>query len=133
MITESTIYWITRLDYISGLVLGLAIFMTIAIVFCVACFFIAAEERQYTYDDKKIAKYNSTMDNSIRSIYICSFFALFLWVAFALTPNTKEMCMIKVIPMLANSEAVDRLGKDGKDIYELGIKKIKEELTGDSK
>lgn len=38
------------------------------------------------------------------------------------------MCMIKVIPMLTNSEMVQQLNKDGKEIYELGIKKIKEEL-----
>jgi hypothetical protein len=64
MISESNIYWITRLDYISGLVLGLAIIMTIAIAFFAACFFIASEEKKYTYDDKKMDKYNSIMDNS---------------------------------------------------------------------
>jgi Na+/H+ antiporter NhaD/arsenite permease-like protein len=128
MITQSELYWITRLGYINGLVLGLAIIMTFAIALCVVYFFIAEEENRYTYDNKKIDKYNS-----IRGIYICWFFALFLWVAFILTPNTKEMCMIKVIPMLTNSEMVQQLSKDGKEIYTLGINRIKEELTGDRK
>lgn len=130
MITESTLYWITRLDYISNFLLGLALAMLIPIIFCIATYFIILEERRYEHDLKEIDRCNGTMQKSIIGLITSIFIALILWIACVLTPTTKEMCMIKVIPMLTNSEMVQQLSKDGKEIYELGVKRVKEELIG---
>lgn len=48
----------------------------------------------------------------------------------SLLPTTKQMAMIKVIPMIANSKAIETMSNDAKEIYTLGIKAIKEQLTG---
>lgn len=132
MITQSELYWITRLDYIGSFFMGLAVFMVIPITFCIANYFIALEERRYVYNQKEIKRLNSTIQKSIIGLIISLFLALIWWIACVLTPSTKDMCMIKVIPMLANSEMVQQLSQDGKEIYTLGINRIKKELTGEN-
>jgi hypothetical protein len=58
-------------------------------------------------------------------VTIVTFVALFIALVI---PNTKEMAMIKVIPAIANSEAVETLKGDAKDLYNLGMSAAKEQL-----
>ena len=58
---------------------------------------------------------------------VCLFMSI---TARSLLPTTKQMAMIKVIPMIANSKAIETMSNDAKEIYTLGIKAIKEQLTG---
>lgn len=130
MITENTLYWITRLDYISNFLIGAALFMIIPMVFCIGSYCEAAENRRFAADRKEAHRLKGIMRKSIIGLITSSCIALILWIACVFTPSTKELCMIKVIPMLVNSEAIEQLNKDGKEIYELGVKRIKEELIG---
>ena len=134
MITESTIYWITRLDYIKNfisIVLLLSFFASfISIIFYQ---FHKEQSNNDWISDISKQEYRGYMNIFYKCFSVSIIIMIISLVIVLFVPTTKEICMIKVIPMIANSEAVDQLGKDGKEIYELGIKRIKEELAGDSK
>ena len=97
MITESTLYWITRLDNFI-IVFRLLIFLSVAIsIFCLSVIF-----NDFWTDHAK--------KNATKGI-VCSFFVfLFAMSGIVFTPTTKEMCAIKVIPAIANNEKVQGIG-----------------------
>lgn len=118
MITENTIYWILKLDDIAGLLLVMAIiaaaFSMGALLVCAIC--VEADDR----DSCKTAKMICGKSGIIA--FICA-------IAFTFLPNTKQMAMIKVVPMIANSEIARDIPADAKELYKMGIKAIKEQLT----
>ena len=101
MITESTIYWITRMDYLKGfmeVVGGIGLFCG---VFLVGLFLIL---RHDAYDDAK-----SYWAKWAKVAIIGSVLGLCLALGSCFTPNTKEMCAIKAIPIIVNNEQVQEL------------------------
>ena len=118
MITESTIYWILKLDNIIDLCVGLLIPLALISVIGLPIYIVTDEA------DKAIKTGVRTLLRITIPVSIV--------LAFAITflPTTKQMATIKVIPAITNSEAVTVMSNDAKEIYNLGIKAIKDRLKG---
>lgn len=121
MITASEIYWILKLDDIQNFFIFLTAFCGIFALITTILYLVNLLD---SYFDKRVAY-------AVKPWWILCLLCLFMSVtALCLTPTTKQMAMIKVIPMIANSEAIETMSNDAKEIYTLGIKAIKEQLTG---
>ncbi len=109
-ITESTVYWITRLDGINVVLklfaasTGIASLVLIAVGFCF----------QYASDSTKEDKLLGKALHKLASIVVPLFF-LFILLLVA-TPTTKEMCVIKGVPVIVNNESVQELPSDVVDL-----------------
>ena len=117
MITESSVYWILKLDDIRTL-FGVATF-----IFGFATFVSAVAWGLNSSDNNSFAV--SAKRFCIKAFSACAVCA----VAIAFIPSTKQMAMIKVLPAIANSEIVGEMSADAKEIYRMGIKVIKEALS----
>lgn len=118
MITENTIYWILKLDDIANLLLGMTIIAAVFSIGALLVWGVCADTSNRV--GGKTAKMLCGKSGIIA--FICA-------VAFTFLPNTKQMAMIKVVPMIANSEIVRDMSADAKELYKMGIKAIKEQLT----
>ena len=94
MITETGMYWLTRLDAIRDL-LVLFMFISGSTVF--------AAVASILFDDD---------NDKARAVAIC--LALFVFVASCAVrtfiPSTREMCAIVVVPKIANNEKLEQFG-----------------------
>lgn len=121
MITESTMYWVTRLDSINAAFGTLAIvsgvLATISTVVAVATFAMSCAD---PFDEIK---------QTAKAFRRCNAYITLAFVVFgsaaALIPTSKEFAVIKVVPMITNSEALEAVSKDGKEIYSMGIEALK--------
>ena len=102
MITESTIYWITRMDYLQGFAL------TVSITICVCCFVgvMASSIIKYVsnYEDD-VKKAKRAFRWFLPSVLVSSV----LVFGAMLIPSTKEICAIKAIPVIVNNKQVQEL------------------------
>ena len=118
MISSSEIYWILMLDNIRGFLCMCAAISAVTtlgfLIFTGVCVTSNAPHR----DEFKMVK-----------IAFGCFIVASLSLCFI--PSTKQAAIVKVIPALANSEAVAEMSKDAKDIYRLGVKSIKEHISGE--
>jgi surface polysaccharide O-acyltransferase-like enzyme len=96
MITESEMYWLTRMDYfqtaaeVVGVVLSLV---------SIAFLFISI----MLWRDRKI---------KMKVWFLCLFVGILLFIpsiGSTFIPNTKEMCAIKLVPLIVNDEQVQEL------------------------
>ena len=122
MITESMIFWILKLDdlrllFMIGSLSSVLIFAITAVVWG-----IQSEEGKInaSLTAKSICK------KALISSVVCAFLTVIL-------PSTKQMAMIKVIPVIVNSEIVHTMSNDAKQIYDLAINALKEKLTIEDK
>ena len=94
MVTESTIYWITRLDALKTLTLitGTLCIGVILIGFLAYCL-------------------NCKGGNEKKVLYWCPIFILplILFIGSVFIPTTKEMCAIKAIPVVVNNKQVQEM------------------------
>ena len=121
MITGWEIYWFTRLDPIRGLagmtaVMGLIIFFLMFLLYPAFCDIFA-------HDDGKRKKSLSWLARSQIAVFSATVLCAF---AHALTPTTREMAAIKVIPMIANSESMQKLGDVGDNMLDLANEWLRE-------
>ena len=116
MITEWELYWITRLDHI-------LIACTISVVVGILPLVINSIVWVVEEDDK-------TLRHRAKIAFLISLpLVLIGGLGCVFVPTTKEMAMIKVLPMLANSKFVEEeLPKDAQRIYRLGIRALEEKL-----
>lgn len=133
MIDESTVYWITRLDNIRIFLFVLA-FIGAVIAFIGGVAHGATTSRRAFSDEEKLEKKND-LRFSMEAFLVGIFVMLTTAVCLVFTPNTKEMCAIKVIPAIANSERIQSLGTDVVDlakswIVELGPDSVKNVKSG---
>ena len=127
-ITESTIYWITRLDGIHDFLIGLCIITGILAVLSLITFFatfMVSEGEE---------EFHPAMKFELRACFI----SIALLVVFSLVsvfiPTTKEMALIKVLPAISNSRFVsEELPKEAGEIYMLAKDAVKEKLVGEKK
>lgn len=117
MITESTLYWITRLDGINSLLSFISFLFLIISVFCLLGIFIHKLD-----EDDVMAKF---LSNKVYAIPLC---ILFITLK-VLTPTTKEMAMIYVIPKVANSDFVEKVGSRGDQLMDMAFDKL-EDVVG---
>ena len=120
--TESMIYWITRLDGIHGFCYGIqtiAVISTIigAIAALVAvCIRVGAEE-EGSDDDARIA---SGICKIACKVWIPAFcIAIMCSLARTFTPTTKEMIAIKVIPQIADANNIGEINDISKDMLDI--------------
>ena len=97
MITETTLYWITRLDNINAFL----VFFTLLSIIVAAVFLVNWIHPESTGDERRLGRFGFLL-------VIPFFFVLSLGLVFL--PTTKEMCAIKVIPALANNEKIRGIG-----------------------
>ncbi len=101
-ITESMIYWITRLDYIK-IAVGVLLGVIVVLFFVLFAFGGINAIDGYGADDKIRGK----------KLFKKSFWLLIpiflLILPLVFVPTTKEMCAIKIIPIVANNEDVQEL------------------------
>jgi len=102
VITESTIYWVTRLDNIK-IALG---FITILPCVLAAIWFMVAL-MVYTFPDYDSQKQEAKehIRKALPTLIVFFVFA----IGNIFIPSTKEMCAIKIIPRIVNNEQVQEL------------------------
>ena len=120
--TESMIYWITRLDGIHGFCYGI---QTIAVVFAIVgitaaiisvCIKITSEA-EGSDDDARIA---SSICKIACKVWIPTFcIAMAFSLVRTFMPTTKEMIAIKVIPQIASTENVEKIKDISKDMLDI--------------
>ena len=127
--TESMIYWITRLDGIRGFCFGIQTFAVLfAILGIIAaivalCISVTAEE-EGSDDDVRIA--NSICKFACK-VWIPAFcIAMACSLARTFTPTTKEMIAIKVIPQITNVDNVEKIKDVSKDMLDVTAEWLKE-------
>lgn len=121
MITESSIYWILKLDDIRGAAVLFTVLSVIVFVISLCAFaalYIGGDE-----DDAYLIK------GAFRTAAMLLVWLIINVAVIAFIPSTKQMAMIKVLPAIANSEVVGELSADAKEIYKMGIQAIKEQIT----
>ena len=124
MITESMVYWITRLDSIQttfhGITLGILILSLCWLAISIIMFCLMAE---YQDDDKEkvMAKKNIKVSAPIFVL------AILLFLSSAFIPTTKEYCAIKLVPMIAQNEDVQELPAKVVDLANEWIDELKPE------
>lgn len=119
MITEWTIYWLTRLDgihdasyFLAFALLGFGLFASIGY---------PAFSDIFQNDEGK----KSRMIRLTVRLQVLSFaFGLMAWIACLLTPSTKEMAAIIVIPRIANSQTVKEIGTSVVDLAKEWIEEL---------
>jgi hypothetical protein len=121
MITESSIYWILKLDDIRDTAIIFAILS--AIIFIMSCCAFAALCIEGDEDDTPRKK------GAFRFAAMSLVWLILNVAVITFTPSTKQMTMIKVLPAIANSEVVGEMSADAKEIYKMGIQAIKAQIT----
>ncbi len=97
MISESDIYWLTRMDGLLNLAHTLTgVFVTSAILFAYISVLMMGDRAPWV----------------IKTVIVSIFFAFVFGIGSVFIPSTKEMAAIKVIPMIANNNDVKGLGED---------------------
>ena len=54
-------------------------------------------------------------------------------MAATFTPSTKQIAVIKIVPIIAKGEITKEIKGDAKEIYKLGVQAIKESLVTKNK
>ena len=118
-ISPWTVYWVLQLDTIT-IALRISIgAVGIAGVFIFSMF---------------LAFFDSYSEDFVRQVR--KLFKIYLVVLFAvlsavlLIPDTKTALAMYTVPKLAKSGAVEQLKGDAKELYILGVERLKEELKG---
>lgn len=119
MITESTIYWITRLDSMklwAGI--GTEILLLIGIVgTLIVCYII---NDNYNRDER-----GKNTHKAIKVGIIITILGTLLSLILVFIPSTKEMCAIKGIPLIVNDPNVQKLPSNVVDLANEWIEEAK--------
>lgn len=116
MITESMMYWITRLDRLN-------VFMGMSISICVFLVITAGAAWSNAKNDSEAHEYMRLMKWSFVAAFIFA-------IGLVFTPSTKEMAAIYAIPALSRSDVVQ---KDIPELYDMGIQYLKDKITPTTK
>ena len=122
MISEFEMYMILKLNAVFG------VFAMLAVASGISAMITFMMMLSSMHDYIEHTAYAKLRRISIISA-ICSAFCLFMLI---IVPTTEQMAMIKVVPMVVNSEIVSDMSEDAKELYELGIQALKDKLTRES-
>lgn len=116
MITESMMYWITRLD---GIQVAFCVGTFVAIIVSIITH-VALLADTYSKEETIEAwhKYKKARWTSYLSVIACVLVLVF-------TPTTKEIAMIYAVPAITRSDVVR---EDLPELYDYGVKALKEQL-----
>ena len=119
MITQSQMYWLTRLDGIHECMIPfdfIAIFSAIGFVLSMIGYIFARDNKE-----------NELAQNLKKSRRVCSWMFLVSFLISVITtifvPTTKEMAAILVVPRIVNSEKIQTAGNK---IYDLAVEWMEE-------
>lgn len=116
-ITPATMYWITRLDSIGGL-MCFTLFACILGIAITAIQWVGNESI-----DEEQEPYKKWFKRETITAVIAALILIFV-------PSSKEMAMIYVVPHLAESQVVKQ---DIPEVYDLGVKALKDWLKKETK
>ena len=127
--TESTMYWITRLDQIYSFFNGFGMLLTILAVvgiITLSIFKIIKEvNREFNRGDDLDRDFK-TASSAISALKVptisCIIGAVFMSFAMVFIPTTKEMTAIIVIPQFATQENCQKLQAMSKDLLDITAK-----------
>ena len=127
VITESTMYWITRLDYIHDflLIFGGVGFVISLIVTTILV--LIGEDSCIKYAEAK------TYYKRAKQFVLLSIFFLLLIVGGLFTPTTKECAAIKLVPIIVNDESVQQLPEKVVELANDWIDELKPEKVLEGK
>ena len=120
--TESMIYWITRLDGIHGFCSGIQTISVISAIIGATVALIAvcikvSSEAEESDDD---ARFASGICKIACKVWIPAFcIAIMCSLARTFTPTTKEMIAIKVIPQIADANNIEKIKDISKDMLDI--------------
>ena len=127
--TETSMYWLTRLDQIHafcngfGFLLGM---LTVVGVICLIIFKIIKEANRSFNQGEDLDTDFKNADNAIKALKlptILCFLGTFLISLFTVfLPTTKEMVSIKVIPRIVTPENCQKLENISKDLLDITAK-----------
>ena len=112
MITESAIYWITRMDFLHGLASGVSIvFVVLVLAWLVASAICHIVNSINMADGERFnsKEFFPLSRKSLRRSIPCFLLSWVLVIGAGLIPTTKEMCAIKAIPVIVNNEQVQEM------------------------
>lgn len=120
MITEEMLYWIFRLDAIKGFCFVVLLVGGLATVLLTAHLIIDKNYIDFSdYFYKRLLIF-------VKSMYIIISIAILTLI---FLPSTKEMAAIKIIPVIYNSDFVQKeLPKESKELYDLAKIAVKRTL-----
>ena len=123
MITESMVYWITRLDSILSLA---DVMIALALIGTIGTALIALIEKcdtrwRYDDEDRKIPRFLKVfIAMSVTLLFLATSVKMFV-------PSTKEMVAIKIIPGVASGKTIEELGSGAGRVVEMLVKSLGEE------
>ena len=123
MITESMVYWITRLD---SVLRGAEVMVALAIIGTVVAAVIALIEKCDTRgrdddEDRKLPRLLKVfIAMSVTLLFLATSVRLFM-------PSAKEMAAIKIIPAVASGKTIEELGSGAGRVVELLVKSLGED------
>ena len=126
MLTETTMYWITRIDYLLNTVNGICMLGTlvslIAGISLAICLIVkavcAADDEDYIIASKisSIAR---------RLLIAAAAVATLAQAAWVFIPSTKDYIAIKVVPAIVNNEKLQNISTEFVDVAEQWLKDMK--------
>ena len=127
--TESTLYWITRLDQIysfcNGLGILLAILAVLGVITLTIFKIIKEVNREFNRGDDLDRDFK-TASSAISALKLptisCIIGAVFMLFVTVFIPTTKEMTAIMVIPQFATQENCQKLQAISKDLLDITAK-----------
>jgi len=118
MITEAQMYWLTRLDEIKTAVVGIGV---ISILICAVALTFSCIIR---FDDKDKRATKFVISSAIGLLFSALLLSLHIFV-----PTTKQMCAIKIIPMITNDEQVQEIPNKLVELADEWIEELKPNNT----
>ena len=120
--TESMIYWITRLDGIHGLCSGIQTLAGVFVIVGIAAAIISVcvkiiSEADGSDDDARVASGICKIACKVWIPTLCIAMACSLVRTF--TPTTKEMIAIKVIPQITSTKNIEKIKDISKDMFDI--------------
>lgn len=122
------VYWLFQLDSIRVLffvlsIISLAAFLVISFIAQI-CAGVSKDYMELSSSKKEVAMAAKFVN---KTPWIIGGILFFISIT-AFLPDTKTMAAIYILPKIASSENIEMVGKDGSDIYKLGIQRLKDIL-----
>jgi hypothetical protein len=118
MITEWQVYWITRMDWIVGLLIGGGILTILTSLVLTLCYYV----RWDSYDDSEDKQ--KVFQSRVRHPCLLGIIGTILIVISGFVPGTKATCAIKIIPIIANNKRVEELPNKVLDLANAWMEKL---------
>ena len=124
--TWQMVYWITRLDAIRNVSIGVAISLAITVIVLFIVGFSYCGDNTSTQEDKKIQR----QYRRVAARCVCPLVFLLFLITFI--PSTKEACAIYLIPKIVNNEQVQKVPENALKLLNAKFEEWIDEQIGDT-